>query len=165
MKDDVLIYLNLEPYLAQWFVNEMGGEPVRLPKRSAEADILEFFLKPTPQGMKPAIKADFPDAISIVLPTFKHKDPTYFNYLPPHAMTALARCIYTRFRVKLWEDLHSLHNADCCITDLIYAWMEHNGIECSEKNWETIRQLYFRKRKIYLRKKNAEKDSEITDNN
>lgn len=155
----VLVYLKLEPYLAQWFVNEMGGEPVQLPKRSAEADILEYFLKPTPEGVLPELKQE--GDISIILPTFKHKDPAYFNYLPPRAMLALARCISTRFRVQLWQDLHQLHHTESCITDLIYAWMENHGIDLTEQNWETIRQLYFRKRKIYLRKKNLKKNSEI----
>ncbi len=154
----ILIYLKLEPYVAQWFVNEMGGEPVHLPKRSAESDILEYFLKPTPEGVTPVMKQE--GDISIVLPTFKHKDPTYFNYLQPRAMAALGRCIVTRFRVQLWQDLHQLHHTESCLTELIYAWMEHHGIECTEQNWEAIRQLYFRKRKIYLRKKNAKKGSE-----
>lgn len=56
--EPVLVYLKLEPYLAQWFVNEMGGEPVQLPKRSAEADILEYFLKPTPKGVLPELKQE-----------------------------------------------------------------------------------------------------------
>lgn len=155
----ILIYLKLEPYVAQWFVHEMGGESVHLPKGSAESDILEYFLKPTPEGVTPQMKQD--GDISIMLPVFKHKNPAYFNYLPPRAMAALARCIVTRFRVKLWQDLFQLHHTECCLTDLIYAWMELHGIDCTAQNFETIRQLYFRKRKLYLRKKNEKKNVEI----
>ena len=37
------IYLDLEPYLAQWFIHEQGGEhPVTLTRGSAESDILEL---------------------------------------------------------------------------------------------------------------------------
>lgn len=153
-----LIYIQLEPFVAQWFVHEMGGEPVVLPKRSAESDIIEFFLQPTPEvGTDKA----FPkSAVSIVVPTFKHKDHKHFNYLPPKAMAALARCITVRFRVQLWQDLHRLHNPECCcLTDLIYAWMEKHGIECTEQNWEAIRQFYFRKRKIYVKKTKKDCDS------
>lgn len=153
----VLLYLKLEPYVAQWFVHEMGGEPVRLPKRSSEADIIEFFLEPTPTNAVPNLRED--GRIAICIPSFKHKDATYFNYLAPKAMAALARCITIRFRVQLWQDLHKLHGIECCLTDLIYAWMEKHGIECTEQNWEAIRQFYFRKRKIYLKK--SKKDSEI----
>lgn len=158
---EVYIYLKLDPYLAQWFVNEMGGEPVRLPKRSAESDILEFFLKPTPEGILPERKKE--GDISIVLPAFKHKDPAHFNYLPPRAMKALARCISTRFKVQLWQDLHQLHHTESCITDLIYAWMENHGIELTAQNWETLRQMYFRKRKVYLREKNVKKKHDINE--
>lgn len=156
---EVLLYIKLEPYVAQWFVNEMGGEPVHLPKRSSESEIIEYFLTPTPKNEVPILKEE--GSISIVLPTYKHKDPTYFNYLPPKAMAALARCINVRFRVQLWQDLHKLHNTECRMTDLIYAWMEKHGIDCTESNWEAIRQFYFRKRKIYLKK--TKKDSENSD--
>lgn len=152
----ICLYVKLEPYVAQWFVHEMGGEPVHLPKRSSESDIIEFFLTPTPKDAVPNLKED--GCISICIPSFKHKDSTYFNYLSPKALSALARCITVRFRVQLWHDLHKLHNSDCCLTDLIYAWMEYHGIECTAQNWEAIRQFYFRKRKIYL--KNAKKNSE-----
>lgn len=158
--DPVLLYVKLEPYVAQWFINEMGGEPVHLPKRSAESDIIEYFLKPTPNNAVANLPTD--GCISIQIPTYKHKDAKYFNYLPPRAMDALERCITVRFRVQLWQDLHKLHKPDCgCLTDLIYAWMENHGIECTEQNWEAIRQFYFRKRKIYLKK--SKKDSEITE--
>lgn len=157
--EPVFLYVKLEPYIAQWFVHEMGGEPVHLPKRSSESDIIEFFLEPTPNNAVPNLREE--GSIAIAIPTFKHKDPTYFNYLAPKAMAALARCITVRFRVQVWQDLHKLHNPECCcLTDLIYAWMEKHGIECSEQNWEAIRQFYFRKRKIYVKK--SKKDSDIT---
>lgn len=157
--DSTLLYLKLEPYVAQWFVHEMGGEPVQLPKRSSESDIIEYFLKPAPKGAVHNYSED--GCIRISIPTYKHKDPAYFNYLSPKALAALARCITVRFRVQLWQDLHKLHNPGCCLTDLIYAWMDFHGIECTEQNWEAIRQFYFRKRKIYLKK--AKKNAEISD--
>lgn len=158
-----LLYLNLEPYLAQWFVHEMGGSPVRLPKGCAEADIIEMFLIPTPSDALPDLPGN--DKVPIYIPTFKYKDVRYYNYLSPRARLALVRCISNSFKVQLWQDIHTLHNTDYRITDIIYAWMEMHGIECNEKNWETIRQMYFRKRKIYLRNKNKENNSDITDEN
>lgn len=144
------IYLKLEPYVAQWFVHEMGGEPVQLPKRSSESDIIEYFLKPKPTDAGENLKEA--GDIEISIPTYKHKDTSYFNYMPPKAKAALARCITVRFRVQLWQDLHKLHNPEfCCLTELIYAWMEKHGIDCTEQNWEAIRQFYFRKRKIYVK--------------
>lgn len=40
------INIELEPYLAQWFIHENGQEhPVSLRRGSAESDILELFLQ------------------------------------------------------------------------------------------------------------------------
>ena len=42
---DLCIYLPLEDYLAQWFVNEHGGErPVHLLRGSIESKALETYL-------------------------------------------------------------------------------------------------------------------------
>ena len=159
---DILIYLPLKEYLAQWFIHEMGGSTVQFPKRSAESDIIEFFLIPTPEGVVPSTSE--PGTVAICLPFYKYKDPRTYNYLPPKAQKALARCIETRFKIQLWQDLHTLHNQACPITDIIYAWMEMHGIELSVKNWETIRQMYFRKRKTYL-KKLKKKNTDIVEEN
>lgn len=53
------VFLNLEPYLAQWLQHESGGEyPIKLKRGSAEADILECFLKPQPkeEGYVPQLR-------------------------------------------------------------------------------------------------------------
>ena len=66
------IHLDLEPYLAQWFIHEQGGEhPVSLTRGSAESDILELFLTVQPEAIptRPA-----PTDTAIYIPTFKHKD-------------------------------------------------------------------------------------------
>lgn len=146
---DICIYLELEGYLRDWLIHKYGN-PVRFIRNSAENDILETFLA-TP---KPDTLPDLPtpNKVAIALPSFKYKDTRTYNYLPPKAKDALSHCIKVNFRVKMWKDLHTLANLDGCITDIIYAWMEQNGIELTEKNWETIRQMYFRKRKIYREK-------------
>ena len=44
--DPYYIYLDLDPYLAQWFVHDSGGtQPVELRKLSTERRILEVFLQ------------------------------------------------------------------------------------------------------------------------
>lgn len=149
------IYLELEEYLRQWLVHELG-DPVKVPRGSQESDILELCLTTQPKDAVPDLPA--PGKVAIVLPQFRDKDTRYYNYLPPRGRKALARCIYVRFRVKMWEELHRLDNTEGLLTDMIYAWMEAHGIECCERNWETIRQMYFRKRKVYrklLAQKNA----------
>lgn len=151
----ILLYLKLEPYLAQWFVHENGGSnPVSLPRGSSESDLLEQFLAKVPRERVGEV--DPADAnVVIVLPSFRDKDPRYYNYLPPRARKAIEHNIYVRFRCEMWKELHTLENVDAPISDLIYSWMENHGIEDDPKSWETIRQMYYRKRKTH--RKNAQK--------
>ena len=146
------IHLDLEPYLAQWFIHEQGGEhPVSLTRGSAESDILELFLTVQPEAIptRPA-----PTDTAIYIPTFKHKDVRTYNYLPPRATIALKKTIRTRFVIALWNDLYKFENIGKRNDELIYAWMEAHGIELNETNWCAISKIYYRKRKVYLAQKN-----------
>ena len=149
------IHLDLEPYLAQWFIHEQGGEhPVSLTRGSAESDILELFLTKQP-SILPARPA--PTDTAIYIPSFKHKEARTYNYLPPRATLALKKTIRTRFVIQLWNDLYKFENIGKRNDEFIYAWMEAHGIECNETNWCAISKIYYRKRKVYLVQKNREK--------
>ena len=81
------VFLNLEPYLAQWLQHESGGEyPIKLKRGSAEAVILECFLKlqPKEEDYVPQLRPE-EGQVEIVLPCFKRKDIRTYNYLPPRA--------------------------------------------------------------------------------
>ena len=148
------IHLDLEPYLAQWFIHEQGGEhPVSLTRGSAESDILELFLTKQP-SILPARPA--PTDTAIYIPSFKHKETRTYNYLPPRATLALKKTIRTRFVIQLWNDLYKFENIGKRNDELIYAWMEAHGIECNETNWCAISKIYYRKRKVYLAQKNRD---------
>lgn len=150
-----LLYFKFEPYLAQWFVHEMGGtSPVELPRGSVESDILQLFLDKQPEDMPDERREDA--NLVIAIPTFKHKDPRTYNYLPPKAVHCLHKCLRSRFDVQLWNDLHLVHPKAKMLKELIEAWMESHGIEFDETNWCAISKRYQRKRELY-RKKNAPK--------
>lgn len=154
------LYLDLPKYLREWFINEFGGsEPVVLPHGSQESDILEVFLTTPPKNAAPDLPR--PGAVAIKIPVFRGKDPAYYHHLPARARRLLMKNIYTRFRVQMWTEMHTLKNIDIPITDLVYAWMEKHGIDDDPTSWETIRQMYFRKRKLYrkLSQENARKNS------
>ena len=81
---DLCIYLPLEDYLAQWFVNEHGGErPVHLLRGSVESKALETYLEKLPEGGEPEVFAD--DKVPVRIPTFRTRPPETYNYLPPRA--------------------------------------------------------------------------------
>lgn len=145
------VYISLKPYLHQWLVHEFGEEPILFPKGSAEADLLEFLLT-RPRNSAPLIANN--NMVAIQIPHLKHK-PREFTYLSPRAQAALARLIYVRFQVEMWEDLHTVDNSFRIIGDVIYAWLDAHGIETTPQNWETVRQMYYRKRKRYLKLKDG----------
>lgn len=155
----MLLYLPLDDYLAQWFAHEQGGNiPVRLLRGSVESNYLELFLTTPPEDYVP----ESPEGcLPILLPNFRSKDTRDNYYLPPKAKEGLITCIRTRFDLAMWNTLHRFHSVFQRQDALIYAFMEKNGIELSEKNWNAIAKRYQRKRDIYLRvmrrKKNNQK--------
>lgn len=158
------IFLNLEPYLAQFLQHEGGGEyPIRIKRGSAEADILECFLKPQPKDPDYKVQSEPLDGqVAIVLPDFKYKDIHTYNYLSPRGAICLHACIRNRFNVALWKDLHTVGNVVRRTDVTISEWMKEHGIENDDRNWNTIAKILQRKRAVYckdgkLRKKNSDK--------
>lgn len=148
--NQVCFYLELDSYLADWFVFQHGGSrPVKLVRGSAESDIVNLYIQTPPKDYVPQRQKS--TELAIVIPYFPRKNPMYYNYLSPLALRALTMCIHNRFDVEMWRDLHKFG----AITsksqkDIIYAWMEKNGIETTETNWNAIAKRYQRKRNVYL---------------
>ena len=71
--DRFLLYFRFEPYLAQWYIHEMGGtSPVELPRGSVESDILRLFLTKRPDDVPVDTGQDA--NLAIVIPAFKEKE-------------------------------------------------------------------------------------------
>ena len=93
----IIIYLRLDPYLAQWLIHE-HGDPVVFPKNSAENDVLELglirkpFLACTPGPGE--------NRVPIVVPYFKNTDVRKYNYLDAAGRRSLAKCIRSRFVIS-----------------------------------------------------------------
>lgn len=152
------LYLELEDYLAQWFINDQGGNnPVCLIRGSMEWGLLEQFLQPPPPDWSPSVSTE--GKVCIVLPNFRSKDTRYNFYLPPKATEALKTCIRNRFDIEMWNSLHRFAAIFSRQDNLIYAFMEKHGIELTEKNWNAIAKRYQRKRDIYKRMARRAKNS------
>ena len=158
-----LLYFKFEPYLAQWYIPEMGGtSPVELPRGSVESDILRLFLDIRPKDVQVDTGKDA--NLAIVIPTFKEKDPITYNYLDASAIHCLHSCIRSRFDVQLWQDLHKVHPRMSMLKDLVEAWMVSHGIEFNDTNWCAVTKRYQRKRDIYRRReKNSKKKCQKND--
>lgn len=147
---NMLLYFRVPRYLAEWTIHEFGGQnPVQLPRKSPESDILRMFLTRQPDDVP--VDLGLGANLSVVIPTFKHPDPDWrrgYYYLPPKASFAFISRLKTRFKIQLWEELFILDNQQREISALVYAWMEKHGIADDPTSWETIRQAYYRCRKI-----------------
>ncbi len=100
-----------------------------------------------------------PGFVCIVLPNFRSKDTRNNYYLPPKAKEALKACIRNRFDIEMWNALHRFDAIFQRQDNLIYAFMEKNGIELSERNWNAIAKRYQRKRDIYRRMERRRENS------
>lgn len=155
--DRFLIYIPLEDYLAQWFIHEQGGSvPVKLTRGSVESKILEVYLIKRPENINPDLGGE--GFVPVIIPEFRNRPPEIYNYLPKYAVISFTNIIRSRFDIKLWKDLNSFGNVIRNRQDeLIYAWMESNGIEINEKNWNAIAKRFQRQRNIYLSRDRAKK--------
>ena len=147
------IYLNVPDYLKDWLRNEMWDEEeqrIVFPRNSAEWIVLCLFIAKRPADVPVDVADD--DLLPVKVPTQSGKNPYVYNYMPEYAKKALVNTIKRRFKYMMWEELHVIKPDEVQITDIVYAFMEKHGIADNGKNWETIRQMYFRMRKIYEKK-------------
>lgn len=79
----------------------------------------------------------------------KHKPPETFFYLPKAAEDLLVSCIRNRFDIDMWTSLSRFVSVMKRTDELIYAFMEKNGIDMTETNWNAIAKRYQRKRNSY----------------
>lgn len=146
----MLLYLELEPYIADWFINQHGGErPVKLLKGSVESNILEVFLTTPPADYVPEFSGE--GKVAVIIPSFRSKDTRYHFFLPTSAMNLLVSTIKVNFDICLWTTLHRFSNVGCKKEDLIYAFMEKFGIAQTATNYYAVEKRYQRKKDTYAK--------------
>lgn len=141
------VYINPPEYLGQWLRHDFWdteSERVVFSRGSAPRAVLSSLLRKAPRDYRPD---DSDGRVPVEVPTFKGINPATFNYLSPKGQTALISACKKLFQSTLSNELHELFSHDVQITDIIYEFMDRHGIEPTERNWETIRQMYLRMRK------------------
>lgn len=134
---EVTFRIELPDYLRQWLIFVMGGvTPVRFPKGSPFSSFLRVFLRNKRE------REDFvqisPSSVDIVIPKFPGKDPKYDNYLPARARKDLEGLVRDAFDARLFAEVVSLRNVGRRINDIVMTWMDENGIECTDRNYESV---------------------------
>lgn len=145
-----ILHFQVPEYLAQWLRHEQNSNPVKLTRGSVEADVLEYYLcrQPTTLPLE-SVREECRGNLEVFIPSYASKDVRIWNYLPPKSAKVFIDCIHARFVIQLWQEIHKLENVGSSITDLIFAFMERHGIEDDGKSWETLRQIYYRRRNAY----------------
>lgn len=156
------IYLKLPDYLAQWLRHEYWDQEtgrVCFPKQSVENLLFERFLRKRPSGVVPELPDRMDAGLPVKVPTFSGLNPASFNYMPPAGRSALIGAIRRRFKRLVRDELDGFDPKEVQISDLIEAFADKHGIEREEKNWEAIRQMYYRIRKDDERKVRPNQDN------
>jgi len=147
---DFVIYLKVEPYLAQWLYNHYGN-PVVFPKNSTENDIIELGLVTKKIAKKEEEEPDLPGEgkIAISLPYFKFTEVRNRFHLLKKSKESLLVCIRARFALELWTELFKFRNRKEMKQEIIWVWMEKHGIDMTESNWNVIAKIFDRKKSVY----------------
>lgn len=162
---EVCFTLELPRWLAQWYAHRCGGaDPVRLPKGSLESMLTQRFIKRPPEaGTHP--EAGTPKSsgqagprlgagqgeprlgvLRIVIPENKLKPVESWNHMPAAGRKALLECIRSAFDLRLFHDLVRPLFPAKLKKDLIWDWMEENGIETDEPNCWAVEKRFDRLR-------------------
>lgn len=119
-------------------------EPI---KGSQESMVLEMYLQKQPK----AVPEPMPEGANLCvgIPYFKGKSPFTYNYLPPKGQRHLKRVISNRFKLQLWDEIHTIETLVGEQQETITLWMENHGIAFSDKNWNAVAKIYQRMRGVY----------------
>lgn len=140
------IYLKVPLYLEQWLRHDFWNpisKRVEFERGSNTHAILSRFLRKQPDNY---CTEDIAGLLPVEVPTFKGMNPDQHNYLTLEGKKALVSAIKRNFKALLDKELSVFYTQNVVITDIIYAFMANHGIEDTEKNWETIRQMFKRMR-------------------
>lgn len=133
-----LIYLQLEPYLRDWFVRRHGGnEPVRLIRGSIESKRLKLLLDTPPKDYIP--QRPTAGELSVIVPAYPGKDYRYYNYLSPSSQTAMVRTIRDIFDMELHDFYSKSYAKGARVDYMIDAWMEMKGIAYNDTNYNAVK--------------------------
>jgi len=157
MSSEVYIYLKMERYLSQ-YVTKHWGDPVRLSSNSPEGKIVRRFLEKRPEGIEPDLPPDDGHFVRVEIPYSKEKDPRFYDYLYPATKKLLVDYFDSILLNNMCTELIEIScNPFLSLSDLIFAYCERHGMPNLEddKNFETIRQKFYRARKKYLEDNNV----------
>ena len=140
------VFIKAPDYLHQWLSHDFWDADsgrVVFPQGSAPRAVLKSLLRSKPKGWT---QGDTIGLLPVEVPSFKGLNPAKFNYLSKDGQAALVAACKDLFQATMYLELHPLFSHDVQITNVIYDFMDRHGIDRDPKNWEAIRQMYYRLR-------------------
>ena len=141
-----VVYLKLQPFVAQWLHFHFGN-PVQFHPHSVENSTILQFTQKLPDGRVPDTAADGLTAVCI---PDNEKNPATYNYLAPKGKEAVVDCIERTFKLMMWNELNDMSGVGCSVLSAIDAWCEMHGIDVEYDR--TILMRYNRLRNSYVKK-------------
>lgn len=149
-----IVYIKVPDYLRDWLRHDHWNAEkgcVEFPRGSGPRAVLATVLRKSPPGYLPP--ADKTGLVPVAVPTFKGLNPDRANYLPKTGERAVVGACKIWFKGILYLELGPLFMYDVPITKIVEDFMDRHGIGDDPKNWEAIRQQYYR-----LREKTNKRD-------
>lgn len=144
---DFTVSIKCPPYLKQFYIKMTGGQhPVTLRKGSPESALVKVLLEIRPEGAPPDIPTG--DDLAIFLPYSKAKDPRTHNWLSQKSKEAVLEFIRSHFDRKIWYDIGIIREFPRRLDSLIEAWMQVNGIEIDDTNYQAVLKRFRRMKKL-----------------
>lgn len=145
------VFIKLEPYLSDWFINRNGGsQPVELQRNSLEFRFLELHLDKAPKDYIPQINPEEGE-IEVYLPHFRAYDIETYNYLSETDKKSLHTILREKFRYDIERDFLSYYRLfdegmRMRLDDFANSWMSKHGITNDDTNYNSILKILQRLR-------------------
>lgn len=140
----ITIHIVLAGYLREWLTSRFGN-PVRLPARSYEQEVLRRCVSRPPRGWVPP--AAPPGAVAVVLPDDDMRRPETYCYLGRRGAVRLRAALAGLFCIDLWKGMQAELMRCDGLNAAVDEWCRDRGI--SPQHRETVRQRFYRMRCNY----------------
>lgn len=132
--------------------------PIKLAKGSLESITVQKFSRKKSESDAPDIPE--PGDLLIEIPDSKIKPAVHYCFIPDSAKTLLYKTILEEFDFCMAHEIilpQFTKFSDTLKKNLIYSWMNENGIEFTETNWFGVVQRFDRHRQRLLNKERVKK--------
>ncbi len=145
-----LIYLELAPYLEQWFRHRHGAGPrgtaVSMTRGCVEWRRLRLLIDVPPADYVPSRAPDGWTPVEI--PYYSGKDPRTYWYISDKGRRAVEETLLDLFDTELYDFYLRGYIKGLRISYMVIAWMEQKGIEYTEINENAVKKRLDRIRNV-----------------